>query len=139
MSHRLRGVAMQDSEVSAWFEQYNDMFGACGRGERSTEDVLAFYDQAMLVTTSDAVVGPGAQAAADWVQAQVNSMRAAHYDHTEILGRDITVLNTNTALLTGDFSRRRRDGQEVSAFTVTYLIYRTSDGLRIGALALHSA
>jgi hypothetical protein len=130
---------MLDSEVSAWFDQYNDTFGACGRGERSVEDVLAFYDQAMLVTTGDAVVGPSAQAAADWVRAQVDGMRAADYDHTEILGRDITVLNANTALLKGDFSRQRRDGQEVSAFTVTYLIYRSDAGLRIGALALHSA
>jgi hypothetical protein len=130
---------MRDSEVSAWFDRYNDMFGACGRGERSVEDVLAFYDQAMLVTTGDAVVGPSAQAAADWVRAQVDGMRAADYDHTEILGRDITVLNPNTALFRGDFSRRRRDGQEVSAFTVTYLIYRSNDGLRIGALALHSS
>jgi hypothetical protein len=129
---------LNSDEVSAWFDRYNEMFGACGRGERAVEDVLAFYDQAMLVATGDAVVGPSAQAAAEWVRAQVEGMRAADYDHTEIVARDVTVLNTNTALFKGDFSRRRRDGQEVSAFTVTYLIYRSGDGLRIGTLALHS-
>lgn len=81
----------------------------------------------------------GLAAATEWVEAQTRSMRAADYSHTEILSRDITILNANTALLRGDFSRRARGGEQVSGFTVTYLIYRSVDRLRIGSLAIHAA
>lgn len=125
-------------EVSDFFDRYNDAFGACARGDRPVEDVLAFYGPAMLITVGELVVGPGAGAAAEWVRGQVAAMQADGYDHTDIVGRRIQVINAGTALFTGDFSRRRRDGSEVNAFTVTYLAYRANDVLRIAALAMHA-
>ncbi|MGN6162455.1 MAG: DUF6841 family protein [Marmoricola sp.] len=125
------------ASISDWFDGYNETFGACARGELTAADVLAYYGDGVLITGGDTVIGPGAEAARAWVEAQAAQMSAASYSHTEVLGREITVLNPVTALLRGDFSRRATNGDEVSAFTVTYLIYRSSDGLRVAALTLH--
>ena len=65
-------------------------------------------------------------------------MRQAGYSHTEILRRRVTVVNPSTAILEGAFSRRALDGAEVSAFMVTYVIYKAEGRLTIGSLAIHS-
>ena len=129
---------MTATSVSDWFDGYNDTFGACARGDKTVADVLAHYDSATLITLGETVVGSGTLAARAWVEEQAAKMRTADYSHTEMLDRTITVLNPVTALLRGDFSRRSRGGIEVSAFTVTYLIYRSAEGLKIGSLAIHS-
>jgi uncharacterized NTF2-like protein DUF6841 len=47
-------------------------------------------------------------------------------------------LNRTTALHRAYFSRRRRDGEEISRLTVTYLIAGRPDDHRIAALLLHT-
>lgn len=65
-------------------------------------------------------------------------MRAADYDHTEVLSSEVTVLNSTSALYRGAFSRQRSDGSEISRLTVTYLVTGGPAGRRISALAVHS-
>ena len=100
-------VAVDSSDVSRWFGEYLDAFAACGRGERGTALLLAFYGVPLLLTTdggffaltSDDQVVAG-------VQQQVDEMRAAAYDRSEILGSEVNVLNS-TRLFTGGRSRAK--------------------------------
>jgi hypothetical protein len=72
------------------------------------------------------------------LQAQVDGMRAAGYHRTEILDREITALNSTSALYRGTFSRQRSDGSEISRVTATYLVTDGPPGRRISVLAVHS-
>ena len=132
-------MIVENSDVSRWFGEYLDAFGACGRGERDTASLLAYYGVPLLVTTDsgffalttgDQVVGV--------VQQQVDGMLAAAYDRSEILGSEVTALNSTSALYQGTFSRQRGDGSEISRLTVTYLVTDGPAGRRISAFAVHS-
>lgn len=123
--------------MSDWFDRYNDAFGACGRGELPLADVLAHYDETLLITTDTLVAGPAAGEAAAVIAAMIEGMQSDDYDHTDIVARDITLLNAQSALFTGTFSRLRRDGSEISRFTVTYLARSAGDGLAINSLSMH--
>ena len=72
------------------------------------------------------------------VQQQLDEMRAAGYHRSEILGSEVTVLNSTSALYRQAFSRHRRDGGEISRLTATYLVTDGPIGRRISALAIHS-
>jgi hypothetical protein len=133
-------VTVDPNEVRRWFDEYLDAFAACGRGERDTSSLLAYYGAPMLITTADgfyALTTDDQVVAA--MQPQVDGMRAASYDHSVILDSDITVLNSTSALLQATFSRRRSDGSEIQQLTGTYLITDGAAGRRISVLAIHSA
>jgi hypothetical protein len=66
-------------------------------------------------------------------------MLADHYDHSTVLGFQITPSNAASTLYQGRFSPRRKDGSEITQLAATYLITAGSDGRRISVLALHSA
>lgn len=130
---------MDNSDVSRWFGEYLDAFAACGRGERDTASLLAYYGVPLLLTTDD---GLFALTSDDQVvaaaQQQVDGMRAADYDHSEVLDSEVTILNSTSALYRGTFSRQRSDGGEISRLTATYLVTDGSIGRRMSALAIHS-
>jgi hypothetical protein len=132
-------VLMDNSDVSRWFDEYLDAFAACGRGERDTASLLAYYGVPLLLTTDD---GCFALTSDDQVVAaakqQVDGMRAADYDHSEVLDSKVTILNATSALYRGTFSRQRRDGGEISQLTATYLVTDGPVGRRIAVLAVHS-
>jgi hypothetical protein len=132
-------VIVDNSDISRWFGGYLDAFAACGRGERDTASLLAYYGVPLLLTTDD---GFFALTSDDQVVAAagqlVGGIRADDYDHSEVLDSEATVLNSTSALYRGTFSRRRRDGGEISRLTVTYLVTDGSVGRRISALAVHS-
>jgi hypothetical protein len=125
------------SDVNRWFGEYLDAFAACGRGERETAALLAYYGVPLLLTTDG---GCYALTSADEVvaalQPQVDGMRAAGYDRSELLHSEITVLNAASALYRGTFSRRRADGSEISGLTATYLVTDGAAGRRISVLAV---
>jgi len=107
-------VAVDSSEVSRWFGEYLDAFAACGRGESDTGSLLAYYGVPLLLTTDGgffALTSDGQVVAA--VQQQVDGMHAVGYYGSEILGSEVTVLNSTSALYRGDVlapqERRRRD------------------------------
>ena len=132
--------AVDEAEVTGWFEEYLDVFAACGRGERHVDSLLAYYGVPLLFTGDD---GYFALTSDDHVrsavQRQVDGMLADHYDHSTVLGFQITPLNAASALYEGRFSRRRKDGSEITQLAATYLITAGPDGRRISVLALHSA
>ena len=132
-------VPVDRSDVSQWFGEYLDAFGACGRGERDTGSLLAYYGVPLLVTTDE---GSFALTSGDDVVAtlrqQVDGMRAAGYSRTEILGSEVTVLNSTSALYRGTLSRQRSDGGEISRLTATYVVTDGAAGRRFSVLAVHS-
>jgi hypothetical protein len=130
---------MNERDVGEWFEDYLSAFEAAGRGDRPPAHLKAFYSVPLLLATDDVVVRLRTTAeVASWLQEQVDGLLAERYDHTERLAGETTILNRSSAVHRGSFSRRRADGREISAFSVTYLITDEADGLRIAALALHS-
>lgn len=108
---------MDSGDVSTWFDEYLDAFAACGRGERDPSSMLAYYGLPILFTTDRGMFAltSGDQVAAA-VTPQVEEMRAAGYDRSEILERDVT---------------------EISQLTVTYLVTDGPVGRRVSVLALH--
>jgi hypothetical protein len=129
---------VDDNDVNRWFCEYLDAFASCGRGERDAASLLGYYGVPLLLATDEAFAGLTSE---DQVVAaahrQIDGMRAADYDHSDLLGSEITILNTTSALYRGAFSRRRADGTEISQLTVTYLVTDGSAGRRISALVLH--
>lgn len=125
--------------MSQWFGEYLNAFAACGRGESDTTSLLAYYGVLLLLTTDDRffALTSGDQVVAAGQQ-QVDGMRAAGYARSEILGSEVTVLNSTSALYRGTFSRQRSDGGEISRLTATYLVTDGPMGRRISALAVHS-
>ncbi len=132
-------VAVDSSDASRWFGEYVEAFAACGRGEKDTAMLLAYYGVPLLLTTDDGffALTSGDQVVAA-VQPQVEGMRAAGYARTEILGSEIAVLNSTSALYRGTFSHRRGDDGEIRRFTATYLVTDGAAGRRISVLAVHS-
>ncbi len=125
--------------MSRWFGEYLDVFAACGRGENDTPSLLAFYGVPLLLTTDGGFVAlPGDGQVVAAVQQQIDGMRSAGYDRTEILGSEVTVLNATSALYRGTFSRLGSDGSEIGRLTATYLVTDGAVGPRISALAVPS-
>ena len=122
-------VIVDSNDVSQWFGEYLDAFAACGRGESDTASLLAYYGVPLLLTTdggSFALTSDDQVVAA--VQQQVDGMRAAGDDRSEILGSEVTVMNSTSALYRGTFSRQRSDGGEISRAHRDLSCDRRADG-----------
>jgi hypothetical protein len=97
-------VAVDSSEVSRWFGEYLDAFAACGRGESEAGSLLRYYGVPLLLTTGGgffALTSDDQVVAA--VQQQIDGMRAAAFGRSEILGSEVIVLNSTSALYRGTF------------------------------------
>jgi len=106
-------LTVDSSDVSRWFGEYLDTFAACGRGERDTASLLAYYGVPLLLTTDGgffALTSDDQVVAA--VQQQVDGMRAAGYSHRapRLRGRrpELHVRSLPWHLLAPQ-ERRRRD------------------------------
>jgi len=132
-------VIVDSDDVSQWFGEYLGAYAACGRGERDTASLLAYYGVPLLVTTDD---GFFALTSEDQVvgvmQQQVDGMRAAAYSRSEALGAEVSVLNAVSALYRGTYSWQRSDGSEIRQVTLTYLVTDGPAGRRISALLVQS-
>jgi hypothetical protein len=133
-------VVVDDDDLRRWFDDYLAAFAACGRGERDTASLLAYYGVPLLVTTDDGFLAltSGDEVVA-LIQRQVDGMRSAGYARTEVLDSIDTVLNSTSALHRGTFSRQQHDGTEIGRLTVTYLVTDGPDGRRISALAVQGS
>jgi len=133
-------LVINENDVRKWFGEYLDTFAACGRGEGDAGSLLAYYGVPLLITTD---AGLSAMTSEDQVlgvaQQQIDGMRAASYDHTDVLQADVTVLNGGSALYRGEFSRVGADGNEISRPRLSYLVTDGPIGRRISALLIHSA
>ncbi len=125
--------------MSRWFGEYLDAFATCGRGESDTGSLLEYYGVPLLLTANTgffALTSDDQVVAA--LQPQVDGMREAAYDRSEMVDPEVTVLNFTSALYRGTFSRQRSDGGEISRLTATYLVTDGAVGRRISVLAVHS-
>jgi hypothetical protein len=126
---------VDENDVSRWFGEYLKVFGACGRGESAARSLLGYWDVPLFLATDDGFIALTTEdrvvAAA---QQQIGGMRAAAYDHSDVRGSEVTVLNTTSALYRGELSRRRAHGDEINRLTATYLLTDGSAGRRISAL-----
>lgn len=131
---------MDTAQVEQWFATYLDEFAALGRGD--VDDVgrmLAHYG-VPLILSSDAgclVLADESQVRAA-AQQQIDGLRAADYDRSEVLAAETTVLNQSCAMHHGSFARLRADGSELSRLDATYLITDTSAGRRISVIVIHT-
>jgi hypothetical protein len=130
---------VDDNDVSRWFGEYLDAFAACGRGEGTATSLLAYYGVPLLIATDDGFV---AMTSEDQIVAavtpQLDGMRAANYDHSDVLDSDVTVLNATSAIYRGEYSYVRGDGIAIRRLTVSYLLTDGPVGRRISALVVHS-
>ena len=130
---------MDENDISRWFGEYVDVFEACGRGESHVRSLLSYWGVPLLVATDDGFV---ALTTEDQVvtaaQQQIDRLRAASYDHSEVLGFDVTRLNATSALYRGEYSWQGSNGEEIGRPTVTFLLTDGLDGPRISALVPHS-
>ena len=132
-------VVVDTAEVDRWFRDYLDVFATCGRGESDAASLLGYYGVPLLLSTGDGFVALTTDdAVVSMAQLPVDGMRAADYDHSDVLDFEISPLNVVSALWRGQFSRRRRDGREIARLTATYLVTGARDGRRISALVVHS-
>ena len=114
---------MGESDWVRWFGEYLEVFEACGRGERDAHSLLGYYGVPLLVATDDGFTALTTEAqVVAAAQQQIDGMGAADYDHSDVLGFEVAVLNATSARYQGEFSRRRADGGEISRLTVTYLL-----------------
>lgn len=116
-------MIVNGNDVSRWFGEYLNAFAACGRGEGNATSLLVYYGVPLLLATDDGFV---ALTSDDQVVAvakqQIDGMRAANHDHSDVLNSNVTVLNATSAIYRGEFSRVRGDGIEISRLTVSYLV-----------------
>jgi hypothetical protein len=131
-------MSVDAAGVRSWFGEYLDAFAACARGEREIRALLGYYGVPLIVTSDDGVVvvttDDDVVAA---VEGQLDALRAAGFHHSDVLHSDLVPLNATSALYRGTFSRRHRDGGEIQAVTVTYVVTEGAAGLRISVLAAH--
>ncbi len=130
---------MDVEEIEAWLAHYAAAFAALGRGEASPQDVGGLYALPLLLTTDDVVLSLTTEAdVSAWLRGQADGMAASAYDHTETLQGEVLVLNRTAATYRAVLTRLRSDGEEIGRMTITYLITRHHDGLRMSALVVHS-
>ena len=131
---------MDSSDVSRWFGEYLDVFGACCRGERDTGALLGYFGVPLLLTTDGGYVAlTSEEQVVAGLEPQVGQMRAAGYARSEILGAEVTVLNATSALCQEKISRQRGDGSEISLLVAAYLVTDGPAGRRISVLAVQSS
>jgi len=131
---------MDEVAVRSWFDQYLAAFAACGRGESDDLNaLLEYYGVPLIVATDDAARAlTSAEDVTGFARHQVEGMRAASYDRTEMLHTEVTTLNATSALYRAALARQRADGSEIGRLGATYLITAGPEGLRMSALAVHA-
>jgi hypothetical protein len=132
---------MKSTDVRDWFATYLETFAAFGRGDRTDmEDLRQYYDVPLLLTTDRGALALDSEdSVARALTEQIDGMRAAGYERSELLESRVELLNAVTALYHGHFSRRTSDGSEIGRVRVTYVITDRGTDRRIGALIVHSA
>jgi hypothetical protein len=132
---------MRPRNAQEWFNAYLETFAAFGRGDRNDiAALLEYYDVPLLFTTDRGAFALNSEErVARALTEQLDGMRAADYDHSDVLEARMEILNTVCSLYRGHFSRRARDGSEMGHVRVTYVVTDRGAGRRIAALIVHSA
>jgi hypothetical protein len=127
------------ADVELWFASYLDCFVALGRGDRDdVEALLDFFGVPMLLSApggtawlrdADQLVGV--------MRAQIEGLRHAGFDRTDVASAETVVLNEGCARYEGRFVRRDARGTEIASFSASYVVADGPEGPRIAVLALH--
>jgi len=126
--------------VSRWVGEYLDVFAACCRGERDASALLGYFGVPLLLTTDGGFFAlTSEEQVVAGLQPQVAQMSAAGYARSEVVGAEVTVLNSTSALYQGKISRQRGDGSEISLLVATYLVTDGPAGRRFSVLAVQSS
>jgi hypothetical protein len=129
---------MDVKSLTRWIEDYVGVFAACARGQQDVQALLDYWGVPLLLATKDGFVPlESRDEVAATAMKQVDRLRAADYDHTELIRFDVTSLEQKSAWCQGEFSWQREDGDEIARPTVTFLIGETPAGPRIAALLPH--
>ena len=72
-------------------------------------------------------------------RAQIEGLRHAGFDRTQVEASVTVVLNDTCARYEARFRRRAADDTEIASFSASYLIAEGPDGPRIAALAVGKA
>lgn len=129
---------MGEDDARRWFAKYLVAFTALGRGESTPVEVAEHFYVPFLLTTDDVVTSFWSRREVeDWLQAQADAMSSSGYDRTDVLGTNVRVENATTALVRTHMVRRRRDGSDISELSLTYVLVRGQQGLRVQALVVH--
>jgi hypothetical protein len=131
---------VDEAEMRAWYDEYLRAFTACGRGDSDDLRALLRYYGVPLLFTTDAVahVLTTEEAVLDAAHRQIERLRTANYDRSEMLGSRTEALNATSVIHHAEFSRRRADGSEIEHLRATYLIMAGPAGRRMFALAVHT-
>jgi hypothetical protein len=131
---------VDEGEIRAWYEEYVRTFTACARGEADDpRALLRYYGIPLLFTTDEAArVLLTEHEVLDAARGQIERLRAAGYDRSELLGSEMMALNATSVIHKAEFSRQRANGSEIEHLRATYLITEGSDGRRMFALAVHT-
>lgn len=134
MAEESRGPAA----LRAWFAEYLRTYAACCRGDSDdVRQLLTYYGVPLLLTTDATVLALGSEdEVIGAVGPQIERLRAAGYDRTELLEAETTMLNETTALHTARFSWLRADDTEIARMRLAYVITRGVSGHRISALVV---
>jgi hypothetical protein len=131
---------VDSSDVSRWVGEYLDVFAACCRGERDASALLGYFGVPLLLTTDGGFFALASEEqVVAGLQPQVAQMSAAGYARSEVVGAEVTVLNSTSALYQGKISRQRGDGSEISLLVATYLVTDGPAGRRFSVLAVQSS
>ena len=126
--------------MSRWVGEYLDVFAACCRGERDASALLGYFGVPLLLTTDGGFFAlTSEEQVVAGLQPQVAQMSAAGYARSEVVGAEVTVLNSTSALYQGKISRQRGDGSEISLLVATYLVTDGPAGRRFSVLAVQSS
>ena len=126
--------------MSRWVGEYLDVFAACCRGERDASALLGYFGVPLLLTTDGGFFAlTSEEQVVAGLQPQVARMSAAGYARSEVVGAEVTVLNSTSALYQGKISRQRGDGSEISLLVATYLVTDGPAGRRFSVLAVQSS
>jgi hypothetical protein len=127
------------TDWSQWFDGYLDTLTACGRGDCESLALLEYYGVPLLITGDEGFVAlKSIDDVVGVMRGQVDGLRAAEYQYTDVLHTDVATLNSSSALYRGTLSHCRGDGAEIDEVTVTFLLTNGPAGVRISMMAVHA-
>jgi hypothetical protein len=120
---------------------HRDAFAvAVDRPEEAVAHLLEFYAVPLVLTSDD-----GPRVFADehgvlaFIQEFVDGLLAQSYSRTDLISEHVLQINHSTAIYSGQFSRKRVDGSEISRVGGTYFVASGPLGSRIFAVAASGA
>ena len=128
---------MDPDDLRRWFDEYLERFVACARGQLDPAAMLEFYGVPLLMTSGQGALDLTSEAAVvAALEGQVTQLRAAGYHDSVTLRCEHTPINRHSAIVDGEFSRRRADGTEIGRLSATYVVAE-APSRRIRMLAVH--